>query len=262
MAQKIIIYTSITGSYDTLLQPSVKPDDFDFVCFVAKGGKTADYQGVWRIEEIPYPWDDMVLLSRSQKMNPHSVLPPEYEYSLWIDGNIGITGPQIYDVCRELRDRDVHYAGVCHPFRDCVYEEMSNVLRDRRESLWQLLRVVNFLRRNHLPRHAGLMENNVIFRRHNAPEVVEFDRWWWECFLKFPRRDQLTHTFAMVDTPSLKAEYIFPKGTTARNFEGLEYHKHPSKPLNWLQRKRRYGLNGPKDLILKSYIWLRFLFEK
>lgn len=254
MPGRLVIYTSITGNYDTLQQPFMPAEGIDFICFVARGAKRAEYDGAWKIIELPYDWDDMTLLARSCKMNPQSMLPEEYDYSLWIDGNIRITDGSLYDICCDLMARDVRYAGVAHPFRDCVYDEAVQILRDRRESLWVLLKAVTFLRRHHHPEHAGLMENNIIFRKHNDPVVMEFDRWWWECFLKFPRRDQLTQSFALEDTPEMTWEYIFPKGTTARNFPGVEYIPHPFKQLTWLQRKLKYGLNKPEALILKAYI--------
>ena len=39
---KYVIYTCIVGGYDELLQPAVTDPDFDFVCFVGRGEKTAD----------------------------------------------------------------------------------------------------------------------------------------------------------------------------------------------------------------------------
>lgn len=217
--------------------------------------KHSEYEGAWKIEELPYDWEP-TLLSRSVKMNPQTMLPEEYEYSLWIDGNIRITDSSLYSICRNLMARDVLYAGIAHPFRDCVYQETLHILQDRRESLWVLLKAVTFLRRRHMPAHAGLMENNIIFRKHNDPVVMEFDRYWWECFLRFPRRDQLTQSHALTDTQGLKWEYLFPKGTTARNFPGVEYLPHPTKPLSWLQRKLKYGMNKPETLILRAYIRL------
>ena len=82
---KIIVYTCITGSYDTLMQPFQAPEDFEFICFVQKGAKKQDYSGVWKIEEIPFEWEDMTLLARSQKLNPHTCLPEESRWSLWLD---------------------------------------------------------------------------------------------------------------------------------------------------------------------------------
>lgn len=253
---RLLIYTSITGGYDSLQQPYLPAEGIDFICYVSRGMKHSEYEGAWKIEEIPYDWGDMTLLARSQKMNPHTVLPEGYEYSLWIDGNIRIKDDSLYLVCRELMEKDVKFAGIAHPVRDCVYQEAVQILRDRRESLWTLLRAVTFLRRHHHPEHAGLMESNIMLRKHNDPVVVEFDLWWWECFLKFPRRDQLTQSFAMNDTEGMTWEYLFPKGVSARNFPGVEYLRHPSQELSWFRRKLKYGLNKPEAFILRAYIWL------
>ena len=252
--EKIIVYTCITGGYDSLQQPYLPADGFEFICFVQKGARKQERVGAWKIEEIPYDWKDMTLLARSQKLNPHAVLPEDSHWSLWIDGNIRITDDSIYRICRDLQARDVKYAGIRHPFSDCPYEETVKCLRDRREKLGKLLKIVTFLRRNGLPEHSGLMETNVIFRKHDDEAVVAFDLWWWECLVKYSNRDQLTHTFCLRDTPQLSYEYLLPEGVTARNFPGLEYIRHPAPQPGWLQRKLKYGLNKPECFLLRSYI--------
>ena len=252
--EKIIVYTCITGDYDVLLQPYLPAEGFEFICFVKKGTKRQEHIGAWRIEEIPFDWEDNTLLARSQKLNPHTALPEGSEWSLWIDGNIRLVDGSIYERCRELQAADVKYAGIRHPYSDCVYEEAVKCLRNRRESLCKLLKIVHFLRKNNVPEHAGLMETNMIFRKHCDEAVIEFDRWWWECLVKLSNRDQLTHTFCLRDTASLEYDYLFPEGVSTRNFPGVEYIKHPSEKLSWIQRKLKFGLNRPETFILKQYI--------
>lgn len=259
---KIIIYTCITGGYDNLQQPAGPPEDFEFICFVRKGTKMAERIGVWKIEEIPFDCDDQQLLSRFPKLNPHSALGEASQWSLWIDGNIKIVSGEIYELCRDLARRDVKYAGIKHPSSDCAYDECVRCLHDRRDTFRNLLRTVLFLRRMKLPYHAGLMENNVIFRKHNDPDVVKFDRRWWECVVNYSHRDQLTHTVCLLDIPALKTEYIFPEEVTARNYPGLQYLKHPTKELSWLRRKLKYGPNRIECPLLKAYIKLSALWSE
>lgn len=251
--EKITIYTCITGNYDKLLQPCLPADGFDFICFVRHGTKTRDYDGVWKIEEIPYTWEDNRLLARSQKLNPQSVLPKDCHWSLWIDGNIKITNDNIYKVCRELQQKNVKFAGIHHPFSDCVYQEAAKCLSDRRESMFRVFRVVAALRKAQVPEHAGLMETNLLFRKHNDPAVLEFDRKWWEYLVRYTNRDQLTQVMALRETPSLQVDYLFPPGISSRNYDGLEYVRHPSPQLSWFQRKLKFGLNKPKCLLLNLY---------
>lgn len=254
--EKIIVYTCITGGYDTLMQPYLPADGFEFICFVGKGEKKAEKVGVWKIEEIPFDWDDRQLVSRYPKINPQSALPENSRWSLWIDGNIRIKDGSIYELCRDLQRKCVRYAGIRHPFNDCVYEEAVKCLVDRRDSFHNIFKTVRFLRKNAFPEHAGLMENNIIFRSHNDEAVVRFDRWWWECFLALSHRDQLTHSFCLKGTTELQADLLFPEGITARNHRGLEYVLHPKPELNWIQRKLKYGLNKPEAAILRAYIRL------
>lgn len=256
--KKIVIYSCITANYDVVQQPCQAPEDFDFILFVPRGTKKAGSDGAWRIEELPVSWEDPVITSRFPKMCPQTLLE-DYEYSLWLDANVGIVQPDVFDICREMARRGVQYAGIRHPYRDCVYEECETVLKDRRETLCRLMHIVRFLHSNGLPAHAGLMENNVIFRRHNDETVVEFDRLWWDWFLSHsPRRDQMVHTICLKEVPLLKVEHFLPVGVTARNSGMFNYVRHPAPELTWLQRKLKYGLNKPEGFILRCYIKILF----
>lgn len=253
----IAIYTCVTGGYDDLKQPlAPAPEGFDFIQFVPKGEKTQDYKGVWKVEELPVSWDDPIITSRFPKLSPQTVLE-DYEYSLWIDGNVRIADRRVYQRCLELMEREVMYAGIKHPGRDCVYEECERVLKDDRESFRRLVKIVRYLRKNGLPRHAGLMENNVIFRRHNHPAVVEFDRLWMERFAEYsPRRDQLVHSLCLKDVPEMEYEYFLPEGQTAMNSPLFEYTRHPAPELTYLQRKWKYGRHNPERWLLHLYLQL------
>lgn len=250
----IIIYTAITGDYDALRQPSLPAEGFRFICFVNKGSKKSDFEGAWQIIEIPEDCTDRTLLARKQKLNPHKVLPEDCEYSLWIDGNIIIKDDSLYRRCLELQSRNILYAGIRHPFNDCPYAEAEKCLKDRREKFSTLMRVVSFLRRDQVSEHSGMMETNLILRKHNDPAVVRFDEMWWERLRRYSNRDQLTHTSCIKDNPEIKPELLFDEGISARNHPGLEYVRHPSKPLIRLQRKFKYGIVTPARWILHLYI--------
>ena len=119
---KYVIYTCIVGGYDELLQPAVTDPDFDFVCFVGRGEKTADRIGAWAVREFDCGLEDLRIVSRYPKMHPH-VLLPEYEASVWIDGNVRIMDGTIFEAVRARMADGSVYAGVRHPSRDCLYAE-------------------------------------------------------------------------------------------------------------------------------------------
>lgn len=247
----IAIYTCIIGHYDVLQQPAVIDDGFDFICFVGKGEKTsmcagtageeneavtqedAEIQkktgasnrvGAWEIRELPLSFADPALASRYPKMHPHELLP-EYECSVWIDGNIAIADDTLYRCARIKEAAGVKYSGVPHPSRDCTYDEASKCRDMRYISYFRLFGIWLFLGLHRFPRHAGLMENNLIFRRHNDPSVVAFDTLWWDKVLHFSRRDQLSVMWCLRRC-GIPVDYLLPHRQNARNNSGFKYLHH------------------------------------
>lgn len=209
--KKLVIYTCVTGAYDKVRTPSVIPSWADYRCFDEN------------FCDAPKGLDDS-MLSRWFKLNPH-LLFPDYEYSLWIDGNIDIRGDEIYSIIESQMGTGVLYSGIRHPERDDVYEEAMRILSNRRETPRRLRRTVRFLRKEGFPEHWGLMENNVILRRHNAPEVVAFDELWWSLMLRYSHRDQMTQSYCLWKT-GIRPEYLLPEGFSARNHPSFAYTYH------------------------------------
>ena len=89
MANKLIVYTCVTGGYDSVSRPTALPDWADFVCFG---------------QDAPITWQarDNTQLARYAKLNPHLVLPEGYEYCLWIDGNIDVVDPAFFSKVEEM----------------------------------------------------------------------------------------------------------------------------------------------------------------
>ncbi|MCD7978378.1 MAG: DUF616 domain-containing protein, partial [Tannerellaceae bacterium] len=82
---KKVIYTCLVGNYDSLSQPGIVCEEFDYICF--SNNIKEQKIGVWQIRPIPFFHGNKTRLSRYVKLNPHIVLP-NYIYSLWIDANI------------------------------------------------------------------------------------------------------------------------------------------------------------------------------
>lgn len=261
---KIAIYTCITGGYDTLRQPAAIWPEADYICFVpqkvpapsvmpgspavmadqighpgstghlgegipAQGGydKTGGYDGVWRLRSFACDAPGDVLQSRYPKINPHLVLP-DYEYSLWMDGNTTVADASLYDILKAKMDSGIVYSGLCHPLRDCIYDEALRCLQTGRISLPGYLKTVLRLKLNGFKTHQGLTENNVIFRKHNCPEVVRMDELWWKLLLGGPLRDQLFFVYAM-QKAGVKLDYLLPKEFCSRNHPAFGYYPHEKK---------------------------------
>ena len=225
--RKKVVYTSIVGEFDQLLQPLSIDNTFDYVCFVKKGQTIKGEVGVWNIREIPFEHESARLLSRFPKLLPHKVLP-DYDYSLWIDGNVTIKTSEIYDIINRKIEECVLYSGLNHWSEDCAYEDAALCIDSGKDTLSHVLRTISFLKKKHFPKHWGLFENNVIFRAHHASKVVNFDELWWELLNNYPNRDQLIHPYSMM-VSGLSKNYLLPKEYCARNHSTFLYMKHVVK---------------------------------
>lgn len=217
-----VIYTSIVGDYDPLPQPEVVDEGFDYICF--SDDIKEDKAGVWTIRPIPYSNKDSTRLSRYVKLLPHVALP-DYDVSVWIDANIRITGKEFYDVVNDRIASGVLMAQVPHPQRDCVYEEISMCYKDLRIGLCDALRQRRHLKKEGFPRHFGMMENNLILRRHNDPVVRQVSDGWWREYLTYSIRDQLS-LMPVCWKSGFRPELLLGEGKNARNVPYLEIMRH------------------------------------
>lgn len=249
------IYTCITGGYDRLLQPAAA-DGFDFICFVGPGEKTVERDGVWEIRELDGGLAaTAAALSRWPKLNPHKALP-EYEWTLWIDANICICDSSFYGQVVAAEDGGAPWTGFRHPFRDDAYEEAWRCYANDRISFRQAVSIVRFLRAEGLPRHAGMLENNVILRRSLDGAVVSVDEMWWDMYLARSARDQLTLGLCFMKC-GLEPAVFQPEAVSARNHPALTYNLHPAAPAvrrPWLARKLRDARRECGKLALRLFL--------
>lgn len=222
--KKLVVYTCVTGGYEKVAEPLALSEGVDFVCYTDNHELCGSDGGVWQYRMVDHLCSGASRTSRYYKMHP-SDLFPDYEYSLWIDGNVTIADEALYSRLYEMMDYGSLAAGLRHPDRDDIYEEAYRILYGRREKLHEVMRTVRFLKRSGMPPHFGLYENNVILRRHSDPKVKEFDDLWWECLRDYSGRDQLSHTYAIWKT-GIKYDLILPDGTNARNNPCFRYTGH------------------------------------
>ena len=96
---KKVIYTVLTGGYDRLTQPEAVRADYDYICFTDNPGKGSD--GVWQLRPIPFETPDPITRARYAKLQPHVVLP-EYDWSVFMDANLCITGDAFYEAAEAM----------------------------------------------------------------------------------------------------------------------------------------------------------------
>lgn len=228
MKNKFVVYTVITGGIDNLQQPLVKDSRFDYVLFTDIG--TMRDAGVWQVRDIPYQHENARKRSRFPKLLPMNVLP-DYEASLYIDGNIGITSQWVYDRCIDLFEQNVEWAGIKHQWRNSIKEEIDWMLKARWVhdydvlNWYRLLMKDNYFSTNEST-ESFLYENNVIFRRHCENVRIVSNIWWWSVE-RFVSRDQFSLMFALWKVPEIHKDFFLPSDENVWNNAGyFHYYQH------------------------------------
>ena len=152
MANKLAVYTCVTGGYDPLLAPSVVDPRLDYFCFT---NSDIPPPTPWRHVHLPPSTLNDKDQSRFAKMHPHK-LPSlaGYDATLYIDGTIDIVG----DVRRFIEEsirREGDIFMFDHPYWDTLLDEadivQAGVQADGLQTAEiQLLKVVGVRLQDHL----------------------------------------------------------------------------------------------------------------
>lgn len=191
---KIAIYTAIYGGYDSFYEPQIKPDNCDY--FIFTDADIADKKTVWKKKTVDVP--EFCKLSNAEKnryikMHPH-ILFPEYEYSIYIDGNIEV----VTDFTELITDFNEYGLKLHNHFnRHCAYEEIQECIRQKKCPIDQLNTYQNKLLEENFPYNYGLLEAPVICRQHNCPKCIEIMDAWWDEYLNYIKRDQLALIYVL-----------------------------------------------------------------
>ena len=110
----MVIYTTITGGIDKLREPEVVTPNASYICFTDDSNVKSD---IWQIRPMPVTKfnDDHVRRSKMIKILPHVFLP-EYEISVWVDGNVSIKEDISHFVEMSLLKHDLAFYRHPEPF--------------------------------------------------------------------------------------------------------------------------------------------------
>lgn len=192
---KIIIYTVITGAYDSIKQPLVVEEGVEYVLFT--NNREIKDAGVWKVVQIPSElWqgrserENNILLSRKVKMLPHKYLTEGAEWSIYIDADMLIK-ESLTELLNDLREETL-FAACRHSYCGSVREEIEDLVAKSMvdatqiEKQWQRYTEWGF------EDDWGISENGLLIRRHNDDRVARLMELWWEEYQKGCLRDQVS----------------------------------------------------------------------
>ena len=192
---KPLIYTVITGNYDTIKQPLVEEEGVEYVLFT--NNPEIREAGVWKVLQIQSEqWqgrtekENNILLSRKVKMLPHEYLPEVAEWSIYIDADMVIKRP-LMQLLKDLHEETL-FAACRHSYSGSVREEIGDLIvkgmvdATQIENQWQ--RYVEWGFKDYL----GISENGLLIRRHNDARVAQLMELWWKEYQSGCLRDQVS----------------------------------------------------------------------
>lgn len=219
--KKFVIYSAIIGAYDSIVQPTIVDDDFDYILFT--DCITEKKIGVWEVRQIDFFHPTTAKVARYIKTHPHTLLG-DYECSLWIDASISITSDYIYRRFKELYNEGTLISALYHPERDCIYDEALAVMMYHLETEDVIINWLHQLRHNHYPEHIGLHETGILYRIH-CDEIARINEDWWDIIESHSRRDQLSFDYLLWKN-NMDCVELFSPEHLIRNSEHVSLKPH------------------------------------
>lgn len=192
--KRIAVYTAVYGNYDSIREPVVKPDNCDFYIFtdsvVLKSTSAWNVRPFWSQEFQKFTNTEK---NRFIKMHPH-LLFPEYDYSIYVDGNIEI----VTDLTEFIQSFNEYGLKLHKHFRrNCIYEEIDECIVQKKCDISQLIEYKEKLHRINFPKNFGLLEAPMICREHHNSRCIEIMEKWWDEFYLNIRRDQIALVYVL-----------------------------------------------------------------
>ncbi len=227
-----VVYTAIFGKKDSIIEPRVRPVGVDFVCFTDQDLSSR----IWQVRKIapPVPGDP-TRSARRVKILAHEYLP-EYETSVWVDGNMLIRDDVWELVHSGLKDAAMavydHAKSKEFPLRsvresaDYLIETAS---KGKRQEDPELVRAqMEAYEKEGFPDDRGILWSCVMLRRHLDPKVKETMSVWWQEIVTRTKRDQMSFNYAAWKT-GLAFRYIEADAADNPYFKRLNHYLSPTQ---------------------------------
>ena len=174
-----VLYTCITGQYDDACAHVFVDDTWEYVMFTDNQYLLGMRRYMhWDIRPLEYKKQTNVKNARWHKINAHKLFP-NYDYSLWLDGNIVIMNRDFFVRINRFIDNDTKLCVPTHPVRQCIFDEAETIKELHIDNGCTVNQEMFILRCWRYPHNNGLNETCILLRKHNTPQVRRMQRIWW-----------------------------------------------------------------------------------
>ena len=206
---RVAVYTCIAGLKEIIPDPLFVSDSCDY--FVFTDNEIAS-NSIWKkkdIKKMKFPCNNANEINRYVKLHPHELFP-EYEYSMYVDGNICIVS-DVVPMINQMNEEEF-LALHKHDRRTCAYKEAAafyHIPRLKKFAKQAKVQMEEY-RRQGFPEEFGLFENPIIIRHHNDKECIRLMELWWKQLVMFSMRDQISLPYAIwkLDIPSSRIHIL------------------------------------------------------
>lgn len=132
----------------------------------------------WKWIKLPTPYEDPVLNAKVPKILPWLFF--DFDECLWVDANV-----EIKSLPKFTGDISIH----THSQRDCIFDEAQACIDLKKDDPEKINRYI--MQHQEFPKHAGLWECTIIYRK-NTPEIKKLCEDWWNEIINGTRRDQIS----------------------------------------------------------------------
>ena len=189
---KILIYTCITGGYDTPTDNFPKKPGYDYILISDQYIKTHSWKClIPKFENMDHL--DNTKKQRYIKTHPHELFP-EYNVVIWIDANTSINNI-LYDYIENNLGFSITFKN--HQFRHCIYDEIHEVKTLGKDKPELCDKLHDRYKSEGVPENNGLYETNIIISHPNNPTVQIIFNEWWKEIEHNSKRDQLSLNYIL-----------------------------------------------------------------
>ncbi len=190
----IYVYSCVTNGYDLLFPPAIQRRDVKFALF----SDLSQTFGAWRLLPLQIDLACPISSNRHHKFFPHRLFP-NADYSIYIDGNIGIIG-DISALIDEFIASNAAIGVFRHRDRKNVLEEVIACIDKGRFDDADMLSYtgqIKFMLSDGMPDDQPLTDNAIIFRSHKHEKLTQAMDDWWAQFNTYTKRDQISLPYVL-----------------------------------------------------------------
>lgn len=231
---RIAVVTAVAGAKDILRDPTVDTGSADYIAF---SDRPLPALRRWEVRALPQ-WSSDPRFSARRNAKIPKVLPelllPDYDFYIWIDGNIELTVSPKELCTRFVIDSGADIAVFPHRTRRCIYAESKEVLRLSLDHPQLVKTQMRSYRLEGIRPNAGLFELGFIVRRSNDA-TRRLSLAWFDQICRFSSRDQLSFPVALASSGA-RLDPITPGHCLDNPYMRLRPHERPDAVLPLLER--------------------------